>query len=137
MTPEEYQNVIHKALIELDEDEDEDVLDPQELKELKLVWFILELAKASETLLTLVREGLSPLRGSGLDTNKLKDEVSECLWFVVAANELLGEHFDSLIVHSAARLLDHYPEGFPFEVSRKQADKDEEGEGDWDNWYCC
>lgn len=138
MTPEEYQNAIRKALIKLDEDED--ILDPQELKELKLVWFILELAKTSETLLTLIREGLFPLNGPGLDMNRLKDEVSECLWFVVAANELLGEHFDQLLVSSAARLRERHPEGFSFDASRKQADADADDrhqEGNWDNWYCC
>lgn len=51
-------------------------------------------------------------QGHDLDREKLKDELSDVLWYVAAVASGLEIELDEVAVHNVNKLIKRYPEGF-------------------------
>lgn len=56
-------------------------------------------------------------QGHNLDERKLKDELSDVLWYVAIICEGLGITMDEVMQHNVEKLLRRYPNGFEAEKS--------------------
>ena len=56
-------------------------------------------------------------QGHGLDERKLKDELSDVLWYVAITCEGLGITMDEVMQYNVEKLLRRYPNGFEAEKS--------------------
>ena len=56
-------------------------------------------------------------QGHNLDERKLKDELSDVLWYVAITCEGLGITMDEVMQHNVEKLLRRYPNGFGAEES--------------------
>jgi len=57
--------------------------------------------------------------GHTLDEEKLKDEASDCLWYLAAIAEGLGITLEEIAIHNVEKLKKRYPDGFEVERSKK------------------
>jgi len=57
--------------------------------------------------------------GHLLDEEKLKDEASDCLWYLASIAAGLGITLEEIAIHNVNKLKKRYPEGFDIERSKK------------------
>jgi len=51
-------------------------------------------------------------QGHELDTKKLLDEASDCLWYLAILAEGLGTTLEEIAIHNIEKLKKRYPSGF-------------------------
>ena len=56
-------------------------------------------------------------QGHPLDEEKLKDEASDCLWYIASIASGLGLTFNEIAEHNINKLKKRYPDGFDAERS--------------------
>jgi len=56
--------------------------------------------------------------GHLLDEDKLKDEASDCLWYLAAIAAGLGLTLEEIAIHNVEKLKRRYPDGFDVEKSK-------------------
>jgi len=60
--------------------------------------------------------------GHELNAEKLKDEASDCLWYLAAIVEGLGTTLEEIAIHNIEKLSKRYPDGFSKENSKKHVE---------------
>ena len=59
------------------------------------------------------------------DKAKIKDELSDIMWYIAIASEGLGENLDDIMQHNIDKLKARYPNGFEVEKSLNRGDSND------------
>ncbi len=113
MEAKDYQKEAARTLIE------EPGLEPSN-NEIMIVWNALGLAGEAGEVADLIKKGV--FHQHGLDKEKLKKELGDCLWYIAALCSNLGLDLGDVMQSNIDKLKLRYPNGFTTEDSKKRID---------------
>lgn len=107
MTPNEYQQQAFRTLIS----------DPGEFRpdQLIVIRNAIGLAGEAGEVAELVKKGI--FHRHGLDLDKLKKELGDCLWYIAALGSVTGLDLETIMEANIEKLKERYPLGFTVEAS--------------------
>ena len=108
MTPNEYQQLAKRTLIDTPE------IMPSGL-EVMILWNAIGLGGESGEIEDLIKKGI--LHGHGVDREKLKKELGDCLWYIAGLATQYGFTLEDVMEANIAKLKERYPAGFSNEAS--------------------
>lgn len=114
MTPNEYQELASRTLTLS--------LNPNKFNgtELSILWNSLALNGEAGEIAELVKKGI--LHRQGLDPDKLKKELGDCLWYIASLCTIMEFNLEEVMAMNIEKLIVRYPNGFNYEDSKRRVD---------------
>lgn len=103
MTPNEYQKLANRTLV------DEPGFDLND-EQIMIVWNAIGLSGESGEVADLVKKGIFHQRG--IDTDKLKKELGDVLWYLAALCTQFGWTMEEVMQLNIDKLKARFPEGY-------------------------
>lgn len=113
MTPDEYQKLASRTLIEKPDSEYSDF-------QLMMVWNAVGLAGEAGEVADHIKKGV--FHQHGIDQGKLEKELGDVLWYVAALCTTAGLLLEDVMRLNIEKLKKRYPNGFSSEDSKRRID---------------
>lgn len=89
-------------------------------QEFMILWCAIGLTGETGEVLNLIKKGL--LHQHGLDREKLKEEIGDCLWYLTSLCTVNDFDLSQIMQDNIKKLEKRYPNGFSSEDSQKRVD---------------
>lgn len=89
-------------------------------RDLMLIWNALGLSGEAGEVADLIKKGI--FHQHGIDKEKLKNELGDCLWYITALCVGLEVDLGEVMQGNVDKLKLRYPDGFTFADSKKRRD---------------
>ncbi len=113
MKASDYQTLAARTLID---GPDFEVLD----SDFMIIWNALGLAGEAGEVVDLIKKGIC--HQHGLDHEKLKKEIGDCLWYLAGLCTKLNINMGDAMQDNIKKLMERYPNGYSSEDSINRAD---------------
>jgi len=92
-------------------------------RDMMIIWNAIGLAGEAGEVAELAKKGI--FHQHGIDREKLKKELGDCLWYIAALCTKLGLDMAEVMAANIEKLMVRYPNGYAPEDSLKRADVSE------------
>lgn len=111
MTPNDYQKLVGRTLIDRPEQPLSDV-------ETMQIWCATGLAGEAGEILDYLKKGI--FHRHGVDSEKIKEELGDLLWYLAGLATKFDLTLEEVMEHNVNKLLKRYPNGFSVTDSQKR-----------------